>query len=347
MPADVDRHPGHGRDGGRRAHLRYALRDTTAGCEAPRPPVTPDNAVTLPAASFDAAECWPPLPLAAWLDTCATLHMWSQIVGKVRLALTPLVNHWWNVPLYVYPRGLTTSAIPYGGGAFELRFDFLRHELVLDASFARPRSMPLAARSVADFYAESMAMLGAAGIDVAIRTLPVEVPDPIPFEQDRVHASYDRASVERFFRVLQSVDRVLHDFRRGFIGKCSPVHFFWGSFDLAVSRFSGRVAPPRANADAITREAYSHEVSSVGFWPGEGFADAAFYAYMAPEPAGYRGQAPRPSTAYYEPKLGEFILMYDHVRRAAAPSAVLLEFCESTYAAGADLAGWDRASLDR
>ena len=303
--------------------------------------------MTASTAAYDAPECWPPLPLAGWIDTCATLHMWAQIVGKVRLALTPRVNHWWNVPLYVYPRGLTTSSIPYRTGAFELRFDFVSHELALATSLGDTRAIPLAPRSVADFHDACMSMLRAADIEVAIWSTPVEVADPIPFEKDHVHASYDRASVERFSRVLRSVDRVLHEFRTGFIGKCSPVQFFWGSFDLAVSRFSGRAAPPRAGADEMTREAYSHEVSSVGFWPGEAFTDAAFYAYTVPEPAGYRERMPRPSSAYYDTKLGEFILMYDDVRSASAPTAALLDFCESTYAAGAELGGWDRASLER
>ena len=300
-----------------------------------------------PGARLDLPDCWPALPLAGWLPTCATLHMWTQIVGKVRLALTPLVNHWWNVPLYVDPRGLTTSAIPYGSGAFELRFDFARHALVLHTMDGEARALPLVAQSVAAFYRACMDMLHAAGIDVAIWPMPVEVPDPIRFDEDRTHASYDRDAAERFYRVLVTVDRVFNTFRAGFVGKCSPVHFFWGSFDLAVTRFSGRAAPPRPGADAITREAYSHEASSVGFWPGEGFTDAAFYSYTSPEPPGFRERSPQPSAAYYDAKLGEFILMYDDVRRAPSPSEALLAFCETTYAAGAELGGWDRVALER
>jgi hypothetical protein len=298
--------------------------------------------------SLDAPECWPPLPLAEWRDTCRTLHMWTQIVGKVRLALTPLVNHWWNVPLYVHPRGLTTSAIPYGERAFELRFDFIRHALLLELASGSDDSLPLEPRSVADFHRAFIAMLRRAGIDVSISTMPVEIPDPIRFEDDDAHASYDRDAVERFARILVTVDRVFDAFRAGFVGKCSPVHFFWGSFDLAVTRFSGRRAPERAGADAITREAYSHEVSSVGFWPGSGeVADAAFYAYTAPEPAGLRDRSVRPAAAFYHQPLGEFLLMYDDVRKAASPSAALRAFCDSTYAAGADLGHWDRGALER
>lgn len=298
--------------------------------------------------SLDAPECWPPLPLAEWRDTCRTLHMWTQIVGKVRLALTPLVNHWWNVPLYVHPRGLTTSAIPYGERAFELRFDFVRHALLLELASGSGDSLPLEPRSVADFHRAFIAMLRRAGIDVSISTMPVEIPDPIRFEDDTAHASYDRDAVERFARILVTVDRVFNAFRAGFIGKCSPVHFFWGSFDLAVTRFSGRRAPERAGADAITREAYSHEVSSVGFWPGSGeVADAAFYAYTAPEPVGLRDRPVRPAAAFYHQPLGEFLLMYDDVRKAESPSAALRAFCDSTYAAGADLGHWDRAALER
>jgi hypothetical protein len=297
---------------------------------------------------LDAPECWPPLPLAEWRDTCRTLHMWTQVVGKVRLALTPLVNHWWNVPLYVHPRGLTTSLIPYRERAFEVRFDFVRHALLLELASGPVDSLPLEPRSVADFHRAFMAMLQRAGIDVSIWTMPVEIPDPIRFEDDTVHASYDRDAVARFGRILVTVDRVFNAFRAGFIGKCSPVHFFWGSFDLAVTRFSGRRAPERAGADAITREAYSHEVSSVGFWPGSGeVADAAFYAYAVPEPAGLSEQRVRPDAAVYHRQLGEFLLMYDDVRNAGSPSAALRAFCDSTYAAGADLGHWDRGALER
>ena len=296
----------------------------------------------------DQPECWPSLPLDAWKDTYATLHMWTQIVGKVRLRLTPVVNHWWNVPLYVTARGLSTSRIPYGERSFEIWFDFLRHQLVIETSDGLQKTLPLLPRSVADFYQEFMKALHSAGIDVKIWHMPVEIPDPIAFDQDRVHASYDAASVEKFWRILMSVDAVFSEFRSEFLGKCSPVHFFWGSFDLAVSRFSGRRAPERAGADAITREAYSHEVSSVGFWPGGGdIQDAAFYSYTSPEPQGFKEARVRPEAAFYHKQLGEFLLMYEDVRRANSPSAALLDFCQSTYEAGASLGNWDRKSLER
>jgi hypothetical protein len=234
----------------------------------------------------DSRDSWPALPLASWQDTYATLHMWTQMVGKVRMALTPLVNHWWNTTLYVSPRGLTTSKIPYRDRSFELCFDFLDHQLRLNTSDGLSKSLPLVARSVADFYQEFMSMLRDAGIEVKIWKMPVEVPNPIAFDCDREHASYDPASAQRFWRVLLAIDRVLNEFRAQFIGKCSPVHFFWGSFDLTVSRFSGRRAPERPGADAMTREAYSHEVSSVGFWPGSGnIQGPAFYSYTAPAPS--------------------------------------------------------------
>lgn len=310
----------------------------------------------------DLPECWLPLPLASWKDTYATLHMWTQIVGKVRLALTPRINHWWNVPLYVSTRGLTTSAIPYGGRTFELLFDFLKHELVLQTNDGQVKSLPLLPRSVADFYQAFMAMLHSADIEVKIWKMPVEIPDPIPFDQDRMHASYDPEYARRFWQVLVSVDRVFQEFRSRFLGKSSPVHFFWGSFDLAVTRFSGCRAPERSGADSITREAYSHEVSSVGFWPGSGLEGPAFYSYMAPEPPGFREARVRPPAAFYHSKLNEFLLMYDDVRRASSlpavvgspsvasaqvgPCAALLDFCQSTYEAGAQLAHWDRPALE-
>ena len=298
--------------------------------------------------NIDRPECWPALPLAAWADTYATLHRWAQIVGKVRLGLAPRVNHWWNVPLYVDARGLTTSPIPYEDRAFEVRFDFVEHELVLETSDGQRKTLPLVPRTVADFYAAFMALLRSADIEVAIWRMPVEIPDPIPFDEDRVHASYDPEYAQRFWRILVTVDRVFGEFRSHFIGKCSPVHFFWGSFDLAVTRFSGRRAPERPGADAVTREAYSHEVSSVGFWPGGGgIPGAAFYAYTAPEPPGYRERKVAPDAAHYDAKLGEYILMYDDVRGAASPSAALTEFCRTTYDAGAALGHWDRAALER
>ena len=299
-------------------------------------------------AAADRPECWPALPLSSWNDTYATLHLWTQIVGKVRLRLTPVVNHWWNVPLYVTARGLTTSRIPYGKRAFELCFDFIRHQLVLETSDGLLKALPLEPRSVSEFYQEFMELLRSAEIEVKIWKRPVEIPDPIAFDKDRVHASYDRASVEKFWRILLSVDTVLNQFRARFIGKSSPVHFFWGSFDLAVTRFSGRRAPDRPGIDAMTREAYSHEVSSVGFWPGgSNVRGAAFYSYAAPEPQGFKNEPVRPDAAFYDGQLGEFVLMYDDVRNAESPTASLLEFCQSTYSAAATLANWDRGALER
>ena len=295
----------------------------------------------------DEASCWPALPLDSWKDTCETLHMWTQVVGKVRLALTPLVNHWWNVPLYVTARGLTTSRIPYGARAFELRFDFVAHELVLETSEGAVKRLKLAPMTVAEFYCACMAMLHAEGIEVKIWPMPVEVPDPVPFDEDKAHAAYDAEKVERFWRILLSVNAVFEDFRSEFIGKSSPVHFFWGSFDLAVTRFSGRKAPERPGADAITREAYSHEVSSVGFWPGSGTMDAAFYSYAAPAPEGFAEARVRPEAARWDKGLGEFLLMYEDVRKSASPSRALLEFCRSTYQAAARFGQWDRGALER
>jgi hypothetical protein len=302
----------------------------------------------MPSFFSDEPECWPALPLESWKDTYATLHLWTQMVGKVRLALTPLMNHWWNVPLYVASRGLTTSRIPYGEKSFELWFDFTQHRLVLETSDGSVNALPLAPRPTADFYRDFMTMLHSAGIEVEIWHMPVEVPDPIAFDQDRVHASYDPKSVERFWRILMSVDAVFHQFRAKFVGKSSPVHFFWGSFDLAVTRFSGRRAPERPGVDAITREAYSHEVSSVGFWPGGGeIKDAAFYSYAAPEPLGFKEARVRPDAAFYHKGAREFILMYEDVRTAKSPSKLLLDFCQSTYDAAATLANWDRNALER
>jgi hypothetical protein len=303
----------------------------------------------MPHAIADQPECWPALPLESWKDTYATLHMWTQMVGKVRLRLTPLVNHWWNVPLYVSARGLSTSLIPYGERGFELWFDFIGHRLVLETSDGMSKSLALEPQSVADFYQELTEMLRSAGIDVKIWRMPVEIPNPIPFDEDRVHASYDPASVEKFWRILLSVAAVFTQFRAGFVGKSSPVHFFWGSFDLAVSRFSGRLAPERPGADHVTREAYSHEVSSVGFWPGAGdIKDAAFYSYTVPEPQGFNEAQVRPASAYYQKQISEFLLMYEDVRKSESPTAMLLDFCQSTYEAGASLLGdWDRKALER
>jgi Family of unknown function (DUF5996) len=274
--------------------------------------------------------------------------MWTQVVGKIRMALTPLINHWWNVPLYVTTRGLTTSRVPFGERSFELWFDFLRHQLVLATSDGMEKTLSLEPMPVAAFYERCMEMLRSAGIDVSIWTTPVEVPDPIPFEKDQVHRSYEREPVEKLWRILLSVDGVFQVFRSRFIGKCSPVHFFWGSFDLAVTRFSGRRAPERQGADGITREAYSHEVSSVGFWPGGGSVTGpAFYSYAAPEPKGFREAKVRPDAARYDAGLGEFLLMYDDVRAAGSPCEDLIAFCQSTYEAGANAAGWDREALER
>jgi hypothetical protein len=291
---------------------------------------------------------WPELPLASWSETAATLHMWTQIVGKVRMALAPPVNHWWHVPLYVSACGLRTSTIPYGARGFEMEFDFLEDRLSIRDDTGAAAVVKLYARSVADFYAEFMAALRTLGIDVKIWPMPVEVPDPIPFPDDTVHASYDAEAVRRFHRILLSTAPIFESFRGGFLGKNSPVHFFWGSFDLAVTRFSGRRAPERDGADPITREAYSHECSSAGFWPGGGaVADAAFYAYTAPAPEGYATHAVRPPAAFYQKELGEYVLMYDEVRRAASPEQAIRQFLQSTYEAGANLAHWDRAALER
>ena len=299
-------------------------------------------------AALDSAENWPALPLSAWADTYATLHMWTQIVGKVRMALSPHVNHWWQVPLYVSAKGLTTSTIPYGNMVFEVEFDFIHHRLTIVTSRGGMCSLPLSPRSVADFYAEFMALLQSLNIDVKIWPMPVEVPNPIRFDQDKIHASYDPDYANRFWQILLTTDCIFKEFRSRFIGKDSPVHFFWGSFDSAVTRFSGRLAPERPGADKITREAYSHEVSSVGFWPGGGdIKGAAFYSYAAPQPAGFEKYPVRPAKAFYQPQMGEFLLMYDNVRAAPSPRNALLDFCQSTYDAAADLGKWDRPALER
>ena len=297
-------------------------------------------------------DSWPALDYAAWQDSCATLHLWTQIVGKIRLAHAPLVNHWWQVPLYVTSRGLTTSAMPHGARNFQIDFDFIDHQLRIEASDGRRDSIPLIPRPVADFYAELMGRLRALDLETHLWTMPVEIADPVAFEEDRVHAAYDPGQVTRFWRALVQIDQVFTVFRSRFCGKASPVHFFWGSFDLAVTRFSGRPAPLHPGApnipDFITREAYSHEVSSCGFWPGNGgFGRAAFYAYAYPEPAGFADAAILPPGAFYSKDFGEFILPYDAVREAQAPRELLLDFLESTYAAAANLGNWDRAALER
>ena len=291
---------------------------------------------------------WPALPLDKWKDTYATLHMWTQIVGKVRLALSPPENHWWQVPLYVNSCGLTTSAIPYGTGIFDVQVDFIAHKLVIHTSQGSERVIALKPKSVADFYREFMAALQSLGINVRIWRMPVEIPNPIPFDQDVQHAAYDPEYANRFWQILLICDSIFKEFRCGFLGKCSPVHFFWGSFDIAVTRFSGRRAPAREGADVITREAYSHEVISAGFWPGGGeVKGAAFYAYAAPEPPGFPQATVRPAQAFYHPQLHEFLLMYDDVRLASSPKSALLDFLQSTYEAGANLAKWNRAELER
>jgi hypothetical protein len=293
-------------------------------------------------------HAWPALPLKEWESTRATLHMWTQMAGKVKLALCPPVNHWWQVTLHVNSRGLTTQLIPYSAGAFEIQFDFLKHVLEIQSSDGQRREIALVPRSVADFYREFMAALGSLGIRVKIWPMPVEVPKPVRFDQDRVHASYDPEYANRFWRALLSVDSAFQEFRCRFLGKSSPVHFFWGSFDLAVTRFSGRRAPERPGADKVTREAYSHEVISVGFWPGnEGVIDAAFYAYAAPEPTGFPQAPVRPSAAFYGKDLSEFFLPYEDVRRSDSPRNALLDFAQSTYEDGASLGNWDRAALER
>ena len=293
-------------------------------------------------------DLWPELPLESWQDTYRTLHMWSQIVGKVRLALSPKTNHWWEVPLYVNAVGLTTSAIPYAGGIFEIQFDFINHKLVIQTSQAASRTLALAPRSVADFYREFKTALVTLGIEVKFWKMPVEIPDPIPFDKDTQHASYDAEYANRFWRILVCCDAIFKEFRAGYLGKASPVHFFWGSFDLAVTRFSGRRAPERDGADSITREAYSHEVISAGFWPGGGdIKGAAFYAYAAPEPAGFAQHPVSPAQAFYHPQLKEFLLMYDDVRQSHSPGGRLLEFLQSTYDAAADLGKWNRKELEK
>ena len=292
-------------------------------------------------------EAWPPLPLEEWKPTYHNLHMWAQIVGKVRLALTPKTNHWWNVPLYVTARGLTTSPIPYGNLVFEIRFDFVDHKLIIDRWDGISRVMDLKPRTVADFYSEFMSALESLGVNVKIHPTPVEVPDPVPFAEDTLYRAYDGDAVNRCWRILASCDSVFKRFRARFVGKCSPVHFFWGSLDLAVTRFSGKRAPERTGADKVTREAYSHEVISAGWWPGGGaVAGPAFYSYTAPEPSGLAQQQVRPDSAFYHPELKEFILMYDVVRYAPAPERVLLDFLQSTYEVGATLAKWNRQALE-
>ena len=300
-----------------------------------------------PATPTAAHDVWPALPLSAWQDTYDTLHLWTQIVGKVRTALSPPTNHWWSAPLYVTARGLTTSPIPYDARTFEVGFDFIDHTLIIQTSDGGVETLTLFPRSVADFYHAFIGALHTLDIDVAINPLPQEVAGPIRFDEDTTHASYDAEQVHRFWHILVQADRLFKVFRARFVGKCSPVHFFWGSFDLTVTRFSGRRAPERPGADHVTREAYSHEVISCGFWPGGGGQEAAFYAYAVPEPPGLKEAVIRPEMAGYNAALGEFLLSYEEVRAADDPDALVLEFVQSTYEAAAERAGWDRAALER
>jgi hypothetical protein len=302
---------------------------------------------------MNAPAPWPDLPLAAWSDTCETLWRWTQIAGKVRLKLTPMINHWWNVTLYAHARGLAAPAMPHAGGTFDIDFDLVGHELRIATSDGRGDGFPLAPMTVADFYAELIGRLRRLGVDVHIWTVPSEIKNAVPFEQDRVHAQYDPEYVTRFHRAVVQAARVMNQFRARFIGKVSPVHFFWGSFDLAVTRFSGRTAPPPQSvtpnvASWVMAEAYSHEVSSCGFWPGNGgYGRAAFYVYAYPEPQGYGDARLSMSEGFYDRNVGQFILPYDAVRAARDPDALLLSFLQETYAAAADLAKWDRKSLER
>ena len=322
----------------------------------------------------EASNAWPALPFTEWQDTATTLHMWTQIVGKIRLKLTPhlrhplpdsgdlpQLNHWWEVPFYLTSRGLTTTPIPFCDGTFDATFDFIDHALIFQTSEGRTEIIPLRPRSVADFYHDVMATLQRLGIDVMATlqrlgvnvrtwTMPCEVRDwhPIHFEEDHQHASYDAAAAHRFWRILLRADTIFKEFRAGFIGKASPVHFFWGSFDLAVTRFSGRPATLPADADVITREAYSHEVSSCGFWPGSGsLTGPAFFSYAFPEPPGFKETRVRPAPAFYSAEFNNFLLLYDDVRLAADPRAIVLEFLQSTYQAAADLGHWEREKLER
>ena len=294
---------------------------------------------------------WPDLTYANWRDTALTLQLWTQIVGKIRLSLTPWLNHGWHTPLYVTARGLGTSPIPYQGENLELELDFISHRLVARTSRGETETLPLEPQTVAEFYRRVMELLARIGVVVSINEMPNEIPDAIRFSEDNDHAAYDAAAAHRFWRALIRADRVFKLFRSGFLGKASPVHFFWGSFDLAVTRFSGRTAPPHPGGvpnlpDAVAREAYSHEVSSAGFWPGsDAFPHAAFYSYAYPEPKGFRDQRVTQG-AYFDAKLGEFILRYDELRAAPDPDAFLLDFLSTTYAAAADCGHWDRAALE-
>jgi hypothetical protein len=290
---------------------------------------------------------WPEFPRAFLPDTYATLHMWMQIAGKIRLALAPPLNHWWGVALYLTARGLTTSPIPYADGAFEITFDFIAHQLVIETSDGRTRAVALVPQTVADFYSQTMRALADLRIDVRIWPVPSEVPAPIRFDLDRQHASYDPDAAQAWWRIQLRIADALNEFRARFIGKSSPVHFWWGGFDLAATRFSGRRAPARPNADAITREGYSHEVISAGFWPGAGAVPPSFYAYAAPEPDGFKTAKVQPAATTYNQDLSNFLLEYDDVRSTASPRQTILDFLQSTYDAGATLGRWNREELER
>lgn len=298
------------------------------------------------------AEPWPALPLEEWRETYATLHLMTQIVGKIRLACAPMINHWWQVVLNVSARGLSTSAMPYGTRTFQIDFDFIDHLLRIQVSDGGEQSIELRPRPIAEFYREVLEALGALGVPVRIWSRPVEIEDPIPFDQDFLHTAYDPEFAHRCWQVLRQAYHVLAEFRSGFVGKCSPVHFFWGSFDLAVTRFSGRRAPEHPGGipnldDWVAREAYSRECISSGFWPGSGAVqEPAFYAYAYPEPAGYREYPVRPNEAYYSQEMREYILPYEAARKAPEPERLIREFLQSTYVAGAELGGWDREELE-
>ncbi|HEX7115535.1 MAG TPA: DUF5996 family protein [Steroidobacter sp.] len=301
----------------------------------------------------DTKATWPALPYEEWRQTAATLHLWLQVVGKIRLALAPWVNHSWHVTMRVSARGLTTPLTPYKSEAFQIELDFIDHRLLIRLTDGRVKALPLEPQTTAAFHAAVMQALADLGMPVAIRTMPSELPDPIPFDLDEVHRSYDPGYANRYWRVLVHAARVFEQFRAGFLGKASPVHFFWGSADLAVTRFSGRSAPFHPGGvphlpDWVAREAYSHEVSSAGFWAGaDQYPRAVFYSYAYPEPADYARATPAPAAAYYDDALREFVLPYDDVRTASAPDAALLEFLESTYEAAARLGEWNRAELER
>ncbi len=301
----------------------------------------------------DALSRWPDLPYEAWRETCATLHLWLQIVGKIRLAQCPWVNHSWHVALQVTATGLSTRLMPYGAASFQIDLDFVEHRLLVRVTDGRVLSLPLEAQSTATFYRRVMEALQTLGITVAIHTIPNELPDPTPFDQDEIHGSYDREYVNRYWRVLVQTERVFEDFRARFIGKCSPVHFFWGSADLAVTRFSGRTAPEHPGGvphlpDWVAREAYSHEVSSAGFWAGgEQYPHATFYSYAYPEPPGFAIADVRPNAARYDEALKEFVLPYEEMRNSASPDAALMEFLQTTYEAAATLSAWNRDALER